>query len=439
MSPGVSRRRDPPPGINSPLTPPRRDELPQALPRDSTYAVRPPGGDERSKRYGAAARTRGVAAGRSAQRACERSSDWRRGAAGSPDPEHLLGSPDPEHLLGSPDPEHLLGSPDPEHLLGSTDPEILPARPGLIIYPIAYCLLVGTGCAPLLSVGRGVLSLLLLLAMVGPAARTVAAPDRRTDDLATMINRTRVERGLPPLQRVTELDSAAETHSQDMVVHDYLDHTGADGSSPQERAEQAGYQVPQQSAWIVVEVISAISGEPAGPLDWWLNQSPEVHGKVLLDPRWREMGVGYAAGGEYGNYWTVLVGCRPGVLPKVVLDGKTYDTTERCGDPASILPSLTVASRSATAGADLEVRWTGIQSASARDWLGLYRESDADGAYRAWTYVSCAWMPLTPRVDGWCWLHLPPDLPGGTYDVRLHADDSNTRLADSASVTVTGR
>src|SRR5207302_8256317 len=33
---------------------------------------------------------RGVAAGRSAQRACERSSDWRRGAAGSPDPEHVV-------------------------------------------------------------------------------------------------------------------------------------------------------------------------------------------------------------------------------------------------------------------------------------------------------------------------------------------------------------
>src|SRR4051794_22901920 len=32
---------------------------------------------------------RGVAAGRSAQRACERSSDWRRGAAGSPDPYHV--------------------------------------------------------------------------------------------------------------------------------------------------------------------------------------------------------------------------------------------------------------------------------------------------------------------------------------------------------------
>jgi hypothetical protein len=31
--------------------------------------------------------SRGVAAGRSAQRACERSSDWRRGAASSPDPD----------------------------------------------------------------------------------------------------------------------------------------------------------------------------------------------------------------------------------------------------------------------------------------------------------------------------------------------------------------
>src|SRR5438105_3796301 len=46
------------------------------------------------------ARTRGVAAGRSAQRACERSCDWRRGAAGSPDPDSLpcVGSPDPDLL-----------------------------------------------------------------------------------------------------------------------------------------------------------------------------------------------------------------------------------------------------------------------------------------------------------------------------------------------------
>jgi len=41
---------------------------------------------------------RGVAAGRSAQRACERSSDWRRGGAASPDPDEFA----THNLMGSP-------------------------------------------------------------------------------------------------------------------------------------------------------------------------------------------------------------------------------------------------------------------------------------------------------------------------------------------------
>src|SRR5690349_10028294 len=66
---------------------------------------------------------RGVAAGRSAQRACERSSDWRRGAAGSPDPEKLTHDNYQQCAQGSPDPEKLThdnyqqcaqGSPDPK-------------------------------------------------------------------------------------------------------------------------------------------------------------------------------------------------------------------------------------------------------------------------------------------------------------------------------------
>src|SRR5437588_10696519 len=60
-------------------------------------AATPPRGVTR--RTAAVARTRGVAAGRSAQRACERSSDWRRGAAGSPDPDAFPCSPDPDPAL----------------------------------------------------------------------------------------------------------------------------------------------------------------------------------------------------------------------------------------------------------------------------------------------------------------------------------------------------
>jgi uncharacterized protein YkwD len=72
------------------------------------------------------------------------------------------------------------------------------------------------------------------------------------------------------------LDQAAQLHSVDMVQHDYLDHTGSDGSQPQQRAERAGYHAPANSGWIVVEA---------------------QHQKVLMNPRWREIGAGYAQRG----------------------------------------------------------------------------------------------------------------------------------------------
>ena len=277
------------------------------------------------------------------------------------------------------------------------------------------------------------MALAVLLAMAATPARAEA----RTDQLATLINRARVARGLLPLARASALDTAAQTHSADMVAHNYLDHTGSDSSTPQERAERAGYQVPRQSAWIVVEVISAISDDPAGPLDWWLNESPEVHGKVLTDPRWREMGVGYAEGGEYGHYWTVLVGCRPDVLPTLSFEGRTFEHTERCGDAGASRTALSVTSAAAAPGADLEVRWSGIASPTDRDWIGLYRVGDSDARYLAWTYVSCGTTPLAARASGWCWLHLPSTLDAGAYQLRLHANDSMEQLASSSSVTLT--
>lgn len=162
-----------------------------------------------------------------------------------------------------------------------------------------------------------------------------ALADDRADQLAVLINRARVDQGQMPLARSPELDAAAQAHSQDMVDNHYLDHDGSDGSTPQQRADRAGYHVPPNSGWIVVEVISAISADPRGPLDWWLNQDPVGHGRVVLNPRWREMGVGYAAGGDYGNYWTVDFGCRPTVVPNVSVDGVSYQLTEQCGSPTA--------------------------------------------------------------------------------------------------------
>jgi uncharacterized protein YkwD len=163
----------------------------------------------------------------------------------------------------------------------------------------------------------------------------------KTDGLAKLINRQRVAAGLAPMARSAELDAAAEEHSRDMAENDFLEHEGSDGSIPQERAGRAGYLVPAGSGWLVVELISAISAEPDGPLNWWLHESPQTHGKHLRDPRYREFGVGYASGGSYGNYWTLLVGCRPDVLPVIAFEGATYWLGEGCD--RSRLPQSTPA------------------------------------------------------------------------------------------------
>ncbi len=291
-------------------------------------------------------------------------------------------------------------------------------------------------------------------------------PKVQTDELVLGINRARVAAGLLPLARAPELDTAAQAHSADMVAHNYLDHTGFDGSEPQQRAEQAGYKVPPQSGWIVVEVISAISAEPQGPVNWWLDEGAQ-HRPVLMNPRWREIGAGYAEGGAYGNYWTALFGCRPGVLPAVVLDGSSYTHTEQCGDPQSeaalaatpVLSAVTATPvvtatpstpmptatpplalvtnpRLAAAGDSVNVRWSGLVAAQGTDWIGLYRPSDGDSAYLNWSYVGCATVPLDARPMGSCNLTLPRSLSPGTYEFRMFRDNAFSRLRTSPPVLV---
>src|SRR5438067_1848032 len=112
--------------------------------------------------------------------------------------------------------------------------------------------------------------------MISTLATSMLAQEQTTSKsnaLVEKINRARIQVGVLPLARSPELDAAAQAHSVDMVQHNYLDHTGSDGSEPQQRADKAGYHVPGNSGWIVVEVISAMSADPQGPVDWWLNQS----------------------------------------------------------------------------------------------------------------------------------------------------------------------
>jgi cysteine-rich secretory family protein len=169
------------------------------------------------------------------------------------------------------------------------------------------------------------------------AAPVVDAFRPREDQLALLVDRARSNAGVLPLARAAELDHAAIAHANDMVVTGDMDHDAPDGSTPASRAADAGYRTPPGSAWLVVEVISARGDEPEDALDWWLGDS--LHRRVLLRSTWREMGIGFAAGGPYGRFWVMEFGCRPDVLPPVFLDGTLTIPDENCGSSPSAFGS----------------------------------------------------------------------------------------------------
>jgi hypothetical protein len=153
----------------------------------------------------------------------------------------------------------------------------------------------------------------VLLATVGlplsAVAQQLSTPEQR---IVTLINQARIAQGLGSLSLTPELNASAKAHAQDMVTKGYMEHTAPDGSTPQSRAIKAGYAAPANSAWLVLEVISARQTAEAAA-NWLL--SDRLHRGVLLRGYWREMGAAYVEGGPYGQFWVVEFGCRPNVLP----------------------------------------------------------------------------------------------------------------------------
>jgi hypothetical protein len=179
--------------------------------------------------------------------------------------------------------------------------------------------------------------------------------------MALLLGRTRVGAGLLPLARSPQLDQAAAAHAQDMAARGYMDHDAPDGSSPVSRAAAAGYNTPPGSAWLVVETIGAISDDPEGVVNSWLSDS--IHHRVLMHDFWREIGIGYVQGGPYGRFWVAEFGCRPNVLPPVLLDGMLDIPTESCGTSSDAF------------GAVQSVRVGDTNtSAESQDWSGYTAE-----------------------------------------------------------------
>ena len=102
----------------------------------------------------------------------------------------------------------------------------------------------------------------------------------------------------PPLMLSGTLGGVAFGHAADMAEHDYFEHQDLTGASPADRVRAVGYReklVGENIAYGPKTLEEVVQG--------WLD-SPG-HCENIMDPRFAEMGIAYAAGrtGRHGLYW----------------------------------------------------------------------------------------------------------------------------------------
>jgi hypothetical protein len=152
------------------------------------------------------------------------------------------------------------------------------------------------------------LSIVFALLFAGPAA--AQGFNGFAQEVLSLVNVERARAGLAPLVRATELDSAAQKHSQSMADNGFFSHNGLDSSSPFDRMRREGYSFVDAG-----ENIAYGFPTPQAVMDAWMN-SPG-HRANILQPAFSEIGIGIAAriGTSGPVYWTQDFGSRLGGPP----------------------------------------------------------------------------------------------------------------------------
>jgi uncharacterized protein YkwD len=111
--------------------------------------------------------------------------------------------------------------------------------------------------------------------------------------LLTLLNQTRAETGLGPLEADPRLDAVALAHTEDMVAHDYVGHVSQTTGSAADRVRAAGVH-----SGLILENIGR--GYSASEIHRGLLDSPG-HRANLINPSATHVGIGVVAETENGR------------------------------------------------------------------------------------------------------------------------------------------
>jgi uncharacterized protein YkwD len=160
------------------------------------------------------------------------------------------------------------------------------------------------------------LSAILFAQSIAPASAQAACSDVRAAAASSsqvgaavrcLVNQQRAANGLRPLRASRHLRRAARRHAADMVRRSYFAHVSPEGKTLSHRVRRAGY-LRGARRWALGEDIGWASGSTAsaaGIVDAWM-QSPG-HRAVILDGRFKEVGLGVASGVPGGGSGATFV------------------------------------------------------------------------------------------------------------------------------------
>lgn len=132
----------------------------------------------------------------------------------------------------------------------------------------------------------------------------VVAQDDIASGILDRVNTARANDALPILSFNSQLQEAAQRHSNDMAIIDSLTHVGSDGSQFWERIQDTGYALAVGAENVLAR------GDTNSQLafEQWFNS--ESHRLNMLNADYREVGIAYARS-ESGRYYFTMVLASP--------------------------------------------------------------------------------------------------------------------------------
>ena len=177
---------------------------------------------------------------------------------------------------------------------------------------IAYCVV--RNISQLRNMQYAIFLLILLLCRVNSVPVSAQSPSA---EILTLVNNLRTANGLPAFQYNSALATAAQNHAAWMAQTGIYSHYQSNGSSPQSRADAAGY-----IGSVSENIVGGTGLTPREGVIWWQNSA--VHNQTMLTTRYVHAGVGYALSADGQRMYVLVVG-RPSDTPNT--PNQTPDTS----------------------------------------------------------------------------------------------------------------